>query len=178
MARISLPRFVVLAPALLGVGFLGGIAASANSVLAPALLGSTTVTWDQIEGGAGKGMSKPIFRSPTVTLDEMEMHVTHVPPGKAPHAPHTHPEEELVILKAGTLEVLQAGKTTRVGPGGVIFQASNQLHGVRNVGDVTAIYYVMRWKAAGKPQSPPAAPADATKPAAPLPAPQPSGTKP
>jgi hypothetical protein len=45
-----------------------------------------------------------------------------------------------------------------VGPGGVIFQASNQLHGVRNVGDVTATYYVMRWKAAGKPQSTPTPP--------------------
>jgi quercetin dioxygenase-like cupin family protein len=147
---------VIAAPclALAGtIGFSSGRALSANPP-APALLGSTTVSWEQIEAAVGKGMSKPVFRSPTVTLDEMEMHVTHVAPGKAPHAPHTHPEEELVILKEGTLEVMQAGKTTRLGPGGVIFQASNQLHGVRNVGDVTATYYVMRWKAAGKPQSP------------------------
>jgi quercetin dioxygenase-like cupin family protein len=147
---------LIAAPALALAGTIGlssGRALSANPP-APALLRSTTVSWEQIEAAVGKGMSKPVFRSPTVTLDEMEMHVTHVAPGKAPHAPHTHPEEELVILKEGTLEVMQAGKTTRLGPGGVIFQASNQLHGVRNVGDVTATYYVMRWKAAGKPQSP------------------------
>ena len=164
--QIRLALFAVPCVALGGaVGLSAGVARSANPP-AP-LLGSTTVSWDQIEGAVGKGMSKPIFRSPTVTLDEMEMHVTHVAPGKAPHPPHSHPEEELVILKEGTLEVLQAGKTTRLGPGGVIFQASNQLHGVRNVGDVTATYYVMRWKAAGKPQSPPTptpAPAPAAKP--------------
>jgi quercetin dioxygenase-like cupin family protein len=157
-------RLALFAAPCLALGFAGGVAVSRAASPPAALLGSTTASWDQIEAATGKGMSKPIFRSPTVTLDELEMHVTHVPPGKAPHTPHTHPEEELVILKEGTLEVLQAGKTSRLGAGGVIFQASNQLHGVRNVGDVTATYYVLRWKAAGKPQSPATAPVPAAAP--------------
>jgi quercetin dioxygenase-like cupin family protein len=140
--------------AALTLAFLGGIAVATAAAPPPAPLGSTTVSWQQIEAGAGKGMSKPVFRAPTATLDEMEMHVTHLPPGQAPHAPHSHPEEELVILKEGTLEVMQAGKTTRVGPGAVIFQASNQLHGVRNVGDVPATYYVMRWTSPGMKKAP------------------------
>jgi quercetin dioxygenase-like cupin family protein len=159
---MRMTKTIALAFALLGVaaGFAGGVAVSASTP-APVLLGSTTVSWEQIEAAAGKGSSKPIFRTPTATLDELEMHVTHLAVGKSPHAPHSHPEEELVILKEGTLEVMQAGKTTRVGPGGVIFQASNQLHGVRNVGDGPATYYVMRWRSPGK------SPAPATKPAAP-----------
>ena len=77
------------------------------------------------------------------------MHVTHMPPSKAPHAPHTHAEEELVIIKEGTLEAMQAGKTRQLGPGAVMFQASNQLHGVKNVGENQATYYVVRWASPG-----------------------------
>ena len=32
----------------------------------------------------------------------------------------------------------------------MIFQASNQLHGVRNVGETTATYFVVRWTSPGK----------------------------
>jgi XRE family transcriptional regulator, regulator of sulfur utilization len=47
------------------------------------------------------------------------------------------------------VEALVNGETKRVGPGSVIFQASNQMHTVRNVGDVPAVYHVMRWNSPG-----------------------------
>jgi quercetin dioxygenase-like cupin family protein len=132
------------------LAFGSGIAvARAASAPAP-LLGSTSLTWEQIEAGPKKGMGTSVFRAPTATLDELEMHVTHLPPGKEPHPPHSHADEEMVIIKEGTLEALQNGKTRRLGPGAVIFQASNQRHGVRNVGDTTATYYVVRWTLPGK----------------------------
>jgi quercetin dioxygenase-like cupin family protein len=133
------------------LAFAGGLIVASASRGGPALLGSTSLTWEQIEasGNSTTGLSRRFFQSPTATLDELEMHVTHLPPGKSPHAPHTHPEEELVIIKEGTLEAMQAGKTRRLGPGAVIFQASNQLHGVRNVGDTPATYYVVRWASPG-----------------------------
>jgi quercetin dioxygenase-like cupin family protein len=139
-------------PSIAAVAFAAGLIASAAAGgTAPPKLGSTSVTWEQIEasGNSTTGLSRRFFQNPTATLDELEMHVTHLPPGKAPHAPHTHAEEELVILKEGTLEAMQAGKTRRLGPGAVIFQASNQLHGVRNVGDTQATYYVIRWRSPG-----------------------------
>src|SRR5579862_4500808 len=86
---------------------LGRGAASAG----PALLGSTARSWEEIEAAPGKGLGKPIFRAPTATLDELEMHVTHLPAGQAPHPPHQHPQEEVVIIKEGTLEAMQYGKT-------------------------------------------------------------------
>ena len=126
------------------VAFAAGLIASAAAGgAAPPKLGSTSVSWEEIEA------KRRFFENPTATLDELEMHVTHLAPGKAPHAPHQHAEEELVILKEGTLEAMQAGKTRRLGPGAVIFQASNQLHGVRNVGDSQATYYVIRWRSPG-----------------------------
>jgi quercetin dioxygenase-like cupin family protein len=132
-----------------GLAFAGGIAVSVTASRlarsAPALLGSSTKSWEEIEAAE----KHRFFQAPTATLDELEMHVTHLDPGKAPHPPHQHQAEELVIIKEGTLEAFQSGKTRKLGPGSVIFQASNQLHGVKNVGDKPAVYYVVRFTSPG-----------------------------
>jgi quercetin dioxygenase-like cupin family protein len=61
----------------------------------------------------------------------------------------------MVIVKEGTLESLVNGEWKRVGPGSVIFNASNQPHGLRNPGSVPATYHVINWTTAATP--PPAA---------------------
>jgi XRE family transcriptional regulator, regulator of sulfur utilization len=112
---------------------------------APTLLGSTAMSWEQIEAGKGT-QHKPVFRSPTATLDELEMHITQLPPGKASHPPHRHPYEEIIIVRTGTVEALVDGQQRRLGPGAVIFQASNMLHNIKNVGQTPATYHVISWK--------------------------------
>jgi len=94
---------------------------------------------------------RSFFDTRTATLEELEVHVTTLNPGKAPHPPHRHPNEEMIIVRQGTLEVLVNGEWKRVGPGSVIFNASNQLHGLRNVGADQAIYHVINWKTAPTP---------------------------
>ncbi len=89
---------------------------------------------------------RQFFQAPTATLAELELHVTTLKPGDTSHAPHKHVNEELVIIKEGTVEAFNNGKTVRVGPGSVIFNASNELHGIRNVGDGPATYHVINWK--------------------------------
>jgi quercetin dioxygenase-like cupin family protein len=74
------------------------------------------------------------------------VHVTTLPAGEMSHAAHKHPNEELVIVKEGTVEVLVDGQLQRVGPGSVIFNASNQMHSLRNVGNSAATYHVINWK--------------------------------
>ena len=51
-----------------------------------------------------------------------------------------------MIIKEGTIEALVQGEWKRVGEGSVIFNASNQLHGLRNVGTTPATYHVINWK--------------------------------
>jgi XRE family transcriptional regulator, regulator of sulfur utilization len=113
------------------------------------------------------GQYRKVLRAPTATLDELEMHITTLNPGQSSHPPHKHPNEELVILASGKLEAMSNGKTRVLGPGSVIFNASNQLHSVRNVGDVPATYHVINWTSPGmrdkpeardKPEGVPAAP--------------------
>jgi quercetin dioxygenase-like cupin family protein len=82
-----------------------------------ALLGSAAVSWEEIQTRAPKGLSRQVFRAPTATLDELELHVTTLAPGEAPHPPHKHPDEEIIIIKEGVVEVTVNGETRRVGPG-------------------------------------------------------------
>jgi quercetin dioxygenase-like cupin family protein len=91
------------------------------------------------------GAKRELFRAQTATLDQLAVHVTTVKPGQRAHDPHRHWEEELIIVKEGTVESMQNGETTRLGPGSVIFEASNELHGIRNVGETPASYFVIKW---------------------------------
>ena len=95
------------------------------------------------------GASRQVVRSPTPTLDELEMHITTLNPGQTSHAPHQHPNEELIIIREGTVETLSLGEWKRVGPGSIIFNASNELHGIRNVGTTPATYHVVNWTSPG-----------------------------
>ena len=111
---------------------------------------SAVLDWNQIEVKATRtGSKREFFKQPTATLDQLEFHATTVNPGEAAHAPHQHPEEELIIVKDGTIEATQNGNAKRVGSGSVIFQAANELHGLRNVGDKPATYYVIKWFSPG-----------------------------
>src|SRR5207248_2904500 len=60
------------------------------------------------------------------TLERLASHVTTLNPGQAPHPAHKYPEEELTIVRQGTLEVTLNGQATRVETGGMIFCASNE----------------------------------------------------
>jgi quercetin dioxygenase-like cupin family protein len=118
------------------------------------VMGSTVFDWNAVAVKPTKtGATRNFFRSATPTLDEMEIHATTLNPGEAPHPPHQHPDDELVIVKEGTVEVLVNGKTSRVGPGSVVFQASNQLHGIRNAGTGKATYFIIRWLSPGMKKS-------------------------
>jgi quercetin dioxygenase-like cupin family protein len=114
------------------------------------ILGPTAFDWnDMKETPTDVGSVRNIVRQPTATLDELEMHVTTLKPGIASHEPHRHPNEEIVVIREGTVEVLIDGTWKRVGPGSVVFNASNSLHGLRNVGTTPAVYHVINWTSPG-----------------------------
>jgi XRE family transcriptional regulator, regulator of sulfur utilization len=114
------------------------------------IMGSSIFNWNTLPVHKTKvGETRRVCQAPTATLDELECHITTLNPGETPHPPHKHPDEEIVIVKEGTVESLVNGTTRRVGPGSVIFQASNQLHSIRNVGDGPATYHVIKWNSPG-----------------------------
>ena len=113
-------------------------------------LDSTAWKWqDLAPRKTDVGELRNVVRQPTRTLDELEMHITTLNPHTASHKPHTHPNEEMVILKEGTLQAHVNGKEVVVKAGGVLFYASMQPHGVKNIGDTPATYYVINWASPG-----------------------------
>ncbi len=137
--------------ALIAIAGTAGVMAVADQtpVMGSAVFDSNSIAVKPTEVGSVRSF----FKARTATLDELEMHVTTLLPGKASHPPHRHPNEELIIVMQGTVETLSNGEWKRVGPGSVIFNASNQLHGMRNVGAGEAIYHVINWRTAATPEA-------------------------
>ncbi len=117
---------------------------------------------------------KPLVPSQTVNLDEVKMsvyeHEGHpvghvglyvegetqassslvagrfvIDPGKSPHPPHVHPDEEILIVESGRGEIFCEGKTTKVGPGSVMFSAPDVPHNITNTEDEPLVFYFMKW---------------------------------
>jgi quercetin dioxygenase-like cupin family protein len=119
----------------------------------PNLIGPSVWEWNSIPvQTTDVGAIRNVVRGPTATLNELEMHVTTLNPGLASHPPHHHPNEELVIVREGTVEVLSGGTWKRAGPGSIIFNASNSEHALRNVGTTPATYHVINWRTASTPR--------------------------
>jgi quercetin dioxygenase-like cupin family protein len=110
------------------------------------VLGPTVFAWDDMKPvKTPVGEVRSLCKSPTATLDQLEMHVSTLNPGIESHPPHRHVNEELIILREGQCETLSDGKWVKVGPGSVVFNASNSLHGFRNIGTTPATYHVINW---------------------------------
>ena len=91
------------------------------------------------------GERRTVFDAPTPTLANLECHITTLNPGESPHLPHRHADEELMIVKEGTLAAIQGDRTNTVEAGGIIFEASNELHGLKNIGTNRATYFVVKY---------------------------------
>jgi quercetin dioxygenase-like cupin family protein len=63
--------------------------------------------------------------------------------GEMPHPAHHHVHSEMWLVREGTVEFNVMGKKKNIGPGGVAFVASNEEHGITNVGKTPAKYFVV-----------------------------------
>ena len=136
-ARFLRPVLVALGCAIL--------AALAHAQSGP-LLGSTVFDWSSLKAKPTPvGLVRTVVNAPAATLDHFEFHITTLNPGNQSHPPHHHPQEEVIVLKEGTLEANINGHKQRVGPGSVLFFASHDVHNATNVGDKPATYYVINF---------------------------------
>jgi quercetin dioxygenase-like cupin family protein len=135
----------------LGLGIaIGASGATLARGVADGVMGSRAVDWKDMTARPTKvGEVRQVFQDRTATLDELELHITTLQPGQTPHGPHKHPDEEVLIIREGTVETFLGDRSQIVGPGSVIFQAANQLHTIKNVGTVPATYHVIKWNSPG-----------------------------
>src|SRR5689334_12300143 len=128
----------MLFPALASAAALGHAAAEGTS------LASKIYPFDGLPVHAsGPNRSRPVLEGETHAGTPVELHMTELAPGQAPHPPHHHLHEELLLMLEGTVEVTIAGKSANLGPGSAAFVRSNDEHGWRNVGTARARYFVL-----------------------------------
>lgn len=87
--------------------------------------------------------TRDVFRGKTQTGCPLALHISTLPPGQMPHPPHHHVHEEMMLIKEGLLQFTIAGKTCTVKTGAVVYINSNEEHGMKNIGDTPARYFVV-----------------------------------
>jgi quercetin dioxygenase-like cupin family protein len=81
-----------------------------------------------------------LFESQTAYLGKLHAHVTDLQPGVG-YAPHKDRHDVAILVFSGQVETLGQ----RVGPGGSIYYAAGEPHGLRNIGDTPARYLVFEF---------------------------------
>jgi quercetin dioxygenase-like cupin family protein len=115
----------------------GAAAALANTVVSPSQAKHTVENfgevWRYFDGATGQlaSLTSGSFR---------------LKPGAAPHPPHSHPEEEIVLFTEGTGEVSIEGQPTLVAQGSMMFCAADRTHGIVNTGKTPLTFYFWKWR--------------------------------
>ena len=140
--KLTRRDFVVAA---ISIGMVVAAITFAETVTKP-VLHSCVFNWADFKAVPTKvGERRSVCDAPTPTLANLEIHITTLNPGESPHQPHHHADEELMIVKAGTRAAYQGDQTNTVTTGGIIFEASNETHGLKNVGTNAATYFVIKF---------------------------------
>jgi mannose-6-phosphate isomerase-like protein (cupin superfamily) len=114
-------------------------------------LASQTVTLDKVTMAEDLWEGKPVghngvyFKGDTPASSKFVTGRYVIDPGKSPHPPHTHVEEEVMIVESGSGEIFCDGKTTQVGPGSVMFTTPNAPHAITNRGSTPMVFYYVKW---------------------------------
>ena len=107
-------------------------------------LSSAVYDWEKLKPvTVTNGVRRALFDGPTATVDKLHCHITTLNPGEVSSAPHLHLQEEVIVIKEGTIEAFFDGKTQTAGPGSIIFFNAHAVTALRNVGKTPATYTVI-----------------------------------
>ena len=115
-------------------------------------LSSVTINLDKLEMTGFSDKGEPVGKNGVYLAGDTPASTKFVTgrfvvdPGKSPHAPHTHAEEEVMIIESGHGEIFCDGKTTKIGPGSVMYTTPNAAHGINNTGTEPIVFYYVKWE--------------------------------
>jgi uncharacterized cupin superfamily protein len=95
------------------------------------------------------------FAGATPNVSRMSAHVSVLSPGYSPHAPHAHPEEEILIILDGEAELVIArnesgfdARRERLGAGSFVYYPAFQFHTIHNAIATPITYLMFKWTGA------------------------------
>lgn len=94
-----------------------------------------------------------MFRGATADLRAIKCHVSVLDPGRQPHPPHRHEDEEILTILEGEADLVleeptdpQSTRPHRVGRGTFAFYPRDFAHTIRNASDAPVTYAMFKWK--------------------------------
>jgi (S)-ureidoglycine aminohydrolase len=109
--------------------------------------GSFMLDWNDLQTrNTGKGYRRDFFNRATSQLAQFEMHTTALNADSASHAPHTHVQEEIVLILRGNVTMHIDGKLFPASPGDVVFLSSRIPHALLNTGKQQCEYFAFQWR--------------------------------
>ncbi len=124
-----------------------------------ALLASQTINLDQLKMSTYEDRGNPVgqvglyLQGETPGSSSLVAGRFVVDPGKSPHPPHVHDDEEVLIVESGHGEIICEGKTTKVGPGSLMYSIPKVAHGLNNTGQEPLTFYFVKWTSRESSQS-------------------------
>jgi len=91
------------------------------------------------------GTLRTYYSGPTEGSKNLEIGSLTLQPSAEPHPPHTHPDEEILIVTEGEGEITMNGKPMKIDASKILYVAPNYLHGIRNTGSKPLTFYFIKW---------------------------------
>lgn len=109
--------------------------------------GSFIINWNDLAfNKTEKGGRREFFNKPTSQLQKFEMHTTALNAGLDSHPPHTHKEEEIILILRGKVTMHIGDQFIKAVPGDVVFLSSGIPHALKNTGGEQCEYFAFQWR--------------------------------
>jgi (S)-ureidoglycine aminohydrolase len=109
--------------------------------------GSFMLDWNDLKTtNTGKGYRRDFFNRATSQLAQFEMHTTALDADSVSHAPHTHVQEEIILILRGNVTMHIGDDFYPASPGDVVFLPSLVPHALMNTGRKQCEYFAFQWR--------------------------------
>ena len=109
--------------------------------------GSILMNWNEPKAEkTDRGERRQFFNQPTALFEKFDMHVTTLSKGNVSHLPHTHRQEEIILVKAGTISMQVGDRHYAATVGDIVFLPTGVLHALENTGNGPTTYYAFQWQ--------------------------------
>lgn len=107
---------------------------------------SFMMNWnDMVFKPHNKGGVRQLFDRQTAMFNRFDIHVTQLNQGWKSHDPHTHKNEEIILMLDGHAEMQIGSGHQKANPGDVVWLGSNVLHNLSNIGNTPCLYFAIQW---------------------------------
>lgn len=107
---------------------------------------SFVIDWnDMVYKPHDHGGVRQLFDRKTVHNNRFDIHITSLNPGLSSHAPHTHKNEEIILMMDGEGEMVHGDKKRMLYTGGAAWVESMIPHNITNTGKRPAVYFAIQW---------------------------------